>query len=93
MVPAVRLPIGTLRRLIPHRTINLDALISRSRPIREKMSLQVRAHFYNSLNHTNLRGPRASVSASTSGHITAAAGGRTMELALRCRPDTIGRIT
>jgi hypothetical protein len=63
--------------------INLDALLSRSQPIGERMSLQFRAEFYNATNHTNLNGPQTSVTATNFGQITAAANGRSSQLALR----------
>lgn len=63
--------------------VNLDALLSRSQPIGERMNLQFRAEFYNSINHTNLNGPQTSVTAANFGQITAAAGGRSMQLGLR----------
>jgi hypothetical protein len=63
--------------------INLDAMLSRSQPIGERMQIQFRAEFYNSLNHTNLSGPQTSVTAANFGQITAAGAGRSTQLGIR----------
>lgn len=63
--------------------VNLDALLSRSQPIGEKVQIQLRAEFYNSLNHTNFNGPQANVTASNFGQITSAGAGRSTQLGLR----------
>jgi hypothetical protein len=63
--------------------INLDALLSRSQPIGEKVQIQFRAEFYNSLNHTNFNGPQTSVTAANFGQITSALGGRSTQLGIR----------
>jgi len=62
---------------------NLDCLLSRSQPIREKLQLQFRAEFYNSLNHTNLNAPQTLVTAADFGQITTAGNARTTQLGLR----------
>jgi hypothetical protein len=62
---------------------NLDALLSRSQPIGERMQIQLRAEFYNSLNHTNLSAPQTLVTAANFGQITAAGNARSTQLGLR----------
>jgi hypothetical protein len=63
--------------------INLDALLSRSQPIGERVQIQFRAEFYNSTNHTNFNGPQTSVAATNFGQITSALGGRSTQLGIR----------
>jgi hypothetical protein len=63
--------------------INLDALLSRSQPIGERLNIQLRAEFYNSTNHTNLNGPQTSVTAANFGQITSALSGRSTQLGIR----------
>jgi hypothetical protein len=63
--------------------VNLDAMLSRSQPIGEKVQLQLRAEFYNSTNHTHFNGPQTSITAANFGQITSALAGRSTQLGLR----------
>jgi hypothetical protein len=53
--------------------------------IRELLTLQFRAEFFNAFNHTNFNGPSTSLGAGTFGQITSAKDPRTGELALKLR--------
>jgi hypothetical protein len=61
----------------------LDALLSRSQSITERLNIQFRAEFYNSANHTNLSRPDTSVTAAKFGQITSALSGRSTQLGIR----------
>jgi len=63
--------------------LNVDLGLSRSQPITESVRLQFRAEMFNATNKVNFSAPSASVTASNFGQITAAGGGRTVQLALR----------
>jgi hypothetical protein len=65
--------------------INLDAMLSRSQPLGERMNIQFRAELYNSTNHTNFNynNLQTSVTAANFGQITGASAGRSMQLGLR----------
>jgi hypothetical protein len=72
--------------------LNLDLAVGREFPIRERVRLRIRAEAFNVLNHTNLRGPNVSLTATTNaagqpifnspgfGIITAARAARFMQL-------------
>jgi hypothetical protein len=62
---------------------NLDLGLSRYQPITERVKLQFRAEMFNSTNKVNFSAPQGSVTATNFGQITAAAGGRAVQLALR----------
>lgn len=62
---------------------NLDLGLSRYQPITERVKLQFRAEMFNSINKVNFSAPQGSVTATNFGQITAAAGGRSVQLGLR----------
>jgi hypothetical protein len=62
---------------------NLDLGLSRYQPITERIKLQFRAEMFNSTNKVNFSAPQGSVTATNFGQITAAAGGRAVQLGLR----------
>ncbi len=62
---------------------NLDLGLSRYQPITERIKLQFRAEAFNSTNKVNFSAPQGSVTATNFGQITAAGGGRTLQLGLR----------
>ncbi len=62
---------------------NLDLGMSRYQPITEKIKLQFRAEMFNSTNKVNFSAPQGSVTSATFGQITAAGGGRVVQLGLR----------
>ena len=51
--------------------------------LREKLRLQLRAEFYNLLNHPNFRNPNTTIGNVNYGKITADNGPRNIELAVR----------
>ncbi len=63
--------------------INLDLGLSRFQPITERIKLQFRAEMFNSTNKVNFSAPQGSVTAANFGQITAASGGRSVQLGLR----------
>ena len=63
--------------------VNFDLGMSRYQPITEGIKLQFRAEMFNSLNKVNFSAPQGSVTAANFGQITAAAGGRAVQLGLR----------
>jgi hypothetical protein len=63
--------------------INLDVGFSRYQPITEKIKLQFRAEMFNSTNKVNFSAPQGTLTAANFGQITAAAGGRVVQLGLR----------
>jgi hypothetical protein len=62
---------------------NLDLGLSRYQPITERIKLQFRAEMFNSTNKVNFSAPQGSVTSATFGQITAAGGGRVVQLGLR----------
>ena len=62
---------------------NVDVGFSRYQPITERIKLQFRAEMFNSLNWINFSAPQGSVTAANFGQITAASGGRAVQLGLR----------
>jgi hypothetical protein len=62
---------------------NVDLGLSRYQPITERIRLQFRAEMFNSMNRVNFSAPQGSVTATNFGQITAAAGGRSVQLGLR----------
>ena len=62
---------------------NVDLGLSRYQPITERIKLQFRAEMFNSMNRVNFNAPQGSVTATNFGQITAAAGGRAVQLGLR----------
>jgi Carboxypeptidase regulatory-like domain len=74
---------------------DVDLAVGREFPIRERLKLKIRAEAFNVLNHTNLRGPNVSLTATTNaagqpifnspgfGIITAARAARFMQLVAR----------
>ncbi len=62
---------------------NFDLGMSRYQPITERIKLQFRAEMFNATNKVNFSAPQGSVTASNFGQITAAAGGRAVQLGLR----------
>jgi hypothetical protein len=63
--------------------VNADLGLSRYQPITEHMRLQFRAEMFNATNKVNFNAPQGSVTATNFGQITAAAGGRVVQLGLR----------
>jgi hypothetical protein len=81
-------PLGTfgdLTRLALYGpgSIQWDMSISRVISIRERYKLDVRAEFYNFMNHANLGGPSTAISSTTFGQITSFGGPRLIELNLK----------
>ena len=62
---------------------NLDLGLSRYQPITERIKIQFRAEMFNSTNKVNFSAPQGSVTATNFGQITAAGGGRSVQLGLR----------
>jgi hypothetical protein len=69
--------------LIAPGTVNLDSSLFRMFPIREKMKLQFRAEFFNSLNNVNFAAPVANISTATVGSILSAGSPRILQFGLR----------
>ncbi len=69
--------------LIAPGLVNLDASLFKMIPIREKMKLQFRAEFFNSLNNVNFAAPVANISTATAGNIQSAGSPRILQFALR----------
>jgi Carboxypeptidase regulatory-like domain len=63
--------------------VSLDLGLSRYQPITERMSLQFRAEMFNATNKVNFNAPQGMLTATNFGQITAAAGGRVVQLGLR----------
>jgi hypothetical protein len=62
---------------------NVDSALMRNFAIREHLTMQFRAEFYNTLNHPNFKNPNTAVGNGLYGAITADNGARVTELALR----------
>lgn len=63
---------------------NLDSSLFRLIPLRERMNLQFRAEFFNTLNHANFANPAANISAlNTVGRIQSASAPRILQFGLR----------
>ncbi len=61
----------------------LDLGVSRYQPITETIKLQFRAEMFNATNKVNFSAPQGSITATNFGQITAAGGGRVVQLGLR----------
>lgn len=74
---------GTAKRFPLHGPglENWDQAISRTFPIHERMSLQFRTEFFNSLNHTNFKTPGKQIGSSGFGKVTSALDPRIIEFA------------
>jgi hypothetical protein len=74
---------GTAKRFPLHGPglENWDQAISRTFPIHERMSLQFRTEFFNSLNHTNFKTPGKQIGSSGFGKVTSAIDPRIIEFA------------
>jgi len=64
-------------------SIQWDMSISRVISIKERYKLDIRAEFYNFMNHANLNGPSAAENSSTFGQITGFGGPRLIEMNLK----------
>ncbi|MDX1983381.1 MAG: TonB-dependent receptor [Bryobacteraceae bacterium] len=62
---------------------NLDSSLFRMFPLTERMKLQFRAEFFNTLNHANLFNPVSSISAPNVGRIQGASAPRILQFGLR----------
>ena len=62
---------------------NLDGSIFRGFRLRERMSLQFRAEFFNSFNHANLANPVSNIGAATVGRILSASDPRILQFGLK----------
>jgi len=62
---------------------NLDGSVFRGFHLRERMSLQFRAEFFNALNHANLTNPVANIGAATVGRILSASDPRILQFGLK----------
>ena len=63
--------------------INFDMALYKQFPIRERANFELRAEFFNVLNHTNFTSVSTSLGAGNFGQVTAAADPRIIEFALR----------
>jgi hypothetical protein len=66
-------------------SLGLDANVSRSFQIRERLHFDLRFEAFNSLNHTNFSGPSATLSSSTFGKINSSGSPRILQLAAKFR--------
>jgi hypothetical protein len=62
---------------------NVDSALMRNFAIHERLTMQFRGEFYNTLNHPNFKNPNTTIGNSLYGAITADNGARVTELALR----------
>ncbi|MES1258299.1 MAG: hypothetical protein ABUS51_07705, partial [Acidobacteriota bacterium] len=62
---------------------NWDAALMRNIMLRERLRLQLRAEFYNVMNHANFKNPNTTIGNANFGRITADNGPRNTELTLR----------
>jgi hypothetical protein len=62
---------------------NWDASLMRNIMLRERLRMQIRAEFYNAMNHPNFNNPNTTIGNTNYGKITSDTGARTTELALR----------
>jgi len=63
--------------------ISLDTALTRRFAFKERLNMDIRADFFNVLNHANPSNPSASVTSSTFGTITAFGGPRQIQMALK----------
>jgi hypothetical protein len=64
-------------------TIQWDMNINRKFQIKERMKIEVRADFFNIMNHANWNGPSAGLTSSTLGQVTAFGGPRLIQMAMK----------
>lgn len=69
--------------LIGPGSYNLDSSLFRVFPVHERIRLQLRAEFFNALNHANLTDPIANISAPNVGRIQSASAPRILQFGLR----------
>ncbi len=62
---------------------NWDFSLQKSTQIKERMSLQIRAEFFNIFNHRQFQNPTGTINSSTFGRITSAWPGRIGQAALK----------
>jgi hypothetical protein len=61
----------------------VDLSVFKDIPIKERLKLQFRSEFFNLFNHSNYSTPTNTVTSSSFGLITSAAGGRDIQFALK----------
>jgi len=69
--------------LVNPGSINWDMALDRNFQMKERYKVQVRADFFNIMNHANWNGPAAGMTSSTFGQITSFGGPRLIQLALK----------